>query len=332
MEMNTRLQVEHPVTEQITGQDLVEWQLRVAAGEALPLRQNELHIDGCAMEARLYAENPESGFLPSTGTLRHLHLPEGIRIDSGVAEGDEVSGYYDAMLAKLIVHAADRPAAAAKLARACGEVEIWPVHSNAALLARLASAPEFIAGTVDTGFIERHSGTLLAAPEPGSKLIRAAAHALLATVPDDPWSALTGWRGSAPDFREIPIEINGKLHLAVPEQSVPAARAFVIDGDLILFAGGTPWRCRTPVLSRDASAREHGDGAMLSPMPGRIVSVATKDGDAVKRGQRLVVLEAMKMEHAIAAPFDGIVSELPVHEGDQVTEGSLLVRVQREGT
>jgi 3-methylcrotonyl-CoA carboxylase alpha subunit len=332
MEMNTRLQVEHPVTEQITGQDLVEWQLRIAAGEALPIRQNELHIDGCAMEARLYAENPETGFLPSTGTLRHLHLPEGIRIDSGVAEGDEVSGHYDAMLAKLIVHAADRSAAAAKLAHACGEVEIWPVHSNAALLARLASAPEFVAGKVDTGFIERHSGTLLATPVPGSKLIRAAAQALLATVPDDPWSALIGWRGSAPDFREIAIEINGKLHLAVPEQSVPAARAFVIDGDLLLFADGTPWRCRTPVLSRDASAAEHADGAMLSPMPGRIVSVATKDGDAVKRGQRLVVLEAMKMEHAITAPFDGIVSELAVHEGDQVTEGTLLVRVRREGT
>ncbi len=330
MEMNTRLQVEHPVTEQITGQDLVEWQLRVAAGEALPLRQDDLQINGCAMEARLYAENPATGFLPSTGMLRHLHLPRGIRIDSGFAEGDEVSGYYDAMLAKLIVHAADRTAAAAQLERACAEVEIWPVHSNAALLMQIASDPEFVAGKVDTGFIERHAAKLLAAPEPDSALIAAAACALLKIVPDDPWSALVGWRGSVPDFRQMPVEINGKLFHARPQESVPAARAFIIDGDLVLFAGGTAWRCRAPVVARDASAREHADGAMLSPMPGRIVSVASEAGSAVKRGQRLVVLEAMKMEHAIAAPFDGIVSELPVSEGDQVMEGSLLVRVSKE--
>jgi 3-methylcrotonyl-CoA carboxylase alpha subunit len=332
MEMNTRLQVEHPVTEQITGQDLVEWQLRVAAGEALPLRQHELRIDGCAMEARLYAENPETGFLPSTGVLRHLHLPGGIRIDSGVTAGDEVSGYYDAMLAKLIVHAADRPAAAEKLAHACAEVEIWPVHSNAALLTQLASAPEFLSGRIDTGFIERHSKTLLAPPEPGGALIRAAAHAVLASVPADPWSALVGWRGSAPDFREVSVEINGRLYQAVPEESEPAARAFVIDGELLLFAGGTPWRCRTPAVARDAAARGHPDGAMVSPMPGRIVSVATQSGATVKRGQRLVVLEAMKMEHAIMAPFDGVVSDLPVNEGDQVTEGTMLVTVRREAT
>jgi 3-methylcrotonyl-CoA carboxylase alpha subunit len=330
MEMNTRLQVEHPVTEQITGQDLVEWQLRVAAGEALPLRQHELRIDGCAMEARLYAENPETGFLPSTGVLRHLHLPDGVRIDSGVTAGDEVSGYYDAMLAKLIVHAADRPSAAEKLAHACAAVEIWPVHSNAALLTQLASAPEFLNANIDTGFIERHSKTLLAPPEPDDALTRAAAYALLASVPADPWSALVGWRGSAPDFREVSVEINGKLYQAVPEESEPAARVFVIDGELLLFAGGTPWRCRAPTVARDAAAREHADGAMVSPMPGRIVSVATQAGAAVKRGQRLVVLEAMKMEHAITAPFDGVVSDLPVSEGDQVTEGTILVRVRKE--
>ncbi len=332
MEMNTRLQVEHPVTEQITGQDLVEWQLRVAAGEALPLRQKDLHIKGWAMEARLYAENPLTGFLPSTGPLRHMRLPDGIRIDSGFTEGDEVSGYYDAMLAKLIVHAADRPMAAQRLARACAEVEIWPVHSNAALLAQLASEPEFVAGKVDTGFIERHAGKLLASPEPDGALIAAAARALLAVVPDDPWSALSGWRGSAPDFRHMAVEINGKPYQALPRESGPTARSFTFDGDLVLFAGGMPWRCRTPVVARDAGAREHADGAMLSPMPGRIVSVATESGATVKRGQRLVVLEAMKMEHAIAAPFDGVVAELPVSEGDQVTEGTMLVRVRKETT
>ena len=206
------------------------------------------------------------------------------------------------------------------------------MHSNAALLAQLASEPEFVAGKVDTGFIERHAGKLLAAPEPDGALVAAAASALLAAGPDDPWSALIGWRGSAPDFRQMPVEINGKVYHTEPQESVPGARVFVIEGDLILFGGGTPWRCRTPVVARDASAREHADGAMLSPMPGRIVSVATESGATVKRGQRLVVLEAMKMEHAIAAPFDGVVSELPVSEGDQVTEGTMLVRVRKEAT
>jgi 3-methylcrotonyl-CoA carboxylase alpha subunit len=332
MEMNTRLQVEHPVTEQITGQDLVEWQLRVASGEALPLQQRDLSIDGCAMEARLYAENPVTGFLPSTGTLRHLQLPASIRVDSGVTAGDEVSGYYDALLAKLIVHAADRPAAAAMLARACAEVEIWPVHSNAALLAQLASRPEFIAGNIDTGFIERHSAALLAPPEPPDTILHAAAQSLLPAAAGDPWSTLTGWRGSADAFRQVPVEINGKLHCATPLESAGAVRAVRIDGDLLLFAGGTAWLCREPTVARDASAREHGDGALVAPMPGRIASVAVTSGQAVKRGQRLVVLEAMKMEHAMTAPFDGVVTELPVRAGQQVSEGTMLVRVRPEAT
>ncbi len=156
MEMNTRLQVEHPVTEAITGQDLVEWQLRVACGERLPRRQEELQINGCAMEARLYAENPATGFLPSTGPLLHLALPTDIRVDSAVEQGDEVTGFYDSLLAKLIVHAPTRTAAARQMARACECVEVWPVHTNAAFLARVARHPAFIAGELDTGFIERH--------------------------------------------------------------------------------------------------------------------------------------------------------------------------------
>ncbi len=330
MEMNTRLQVEHPVTEQITGQDLVEWQLRIASGEALPLHQDQISIDGWAMEARLYAENPATGFLPSTGMLRHLHLPAGIRVDSGVTAGDEVSGYYDALLAKLVVHAADRPAAAARLARACGEVEIWPVHSNAGLLAQLAAEPAFTAGTVDTGFIERHAATLLAQPTPSEAIVREAARALLPSAPTDPWSALVGWRGSASPYRHIPLEINGQIYFAAPAQSAGAAHAVWIDDDLLLFAAGNAWRCREPTLTRIASAREHADGALFAPMPGRIVSVAAQCGQAVTRGQRLVVLEAMKMEHAMTAPFDGVVAELPVSEGEQVSEGTMLVRVHRE--
>src|SRR6266436_934254 len=153
MEMNTRLQVEHPVTEAITGQDLVEWQLRVAAGEPLPCTQQDLQIDGWAMEARLYAENPTAGFLPSTGPLRHLRLPTGVRVDSGIEEGGEVTGYYDPMIAKLIVHAPNRKAAARKLSAACAAVEVWPVRTNAAFLARVAGDAAFVACDIDTGFI-----------------------------------------------------------------------------------------------------------------------------------------------------------------------------------
>jgi 3-methylcrotonyl-CoA carboxylase alpha subunit len=330
MEMNTRLQVEHPVTEQITGQDLVEWQLRIASGEALPLHQDELSIDGWAMEARLYAENPATGFLPSTGSLRHLHLPEGIRVDSGVTAGDEVSGYYDALLAKLIVHAADRPAAAARLARACAAVEIWPVHSNAALLSLLAADPAFVAGNVDTGYIDRHAARLLAPPQPSAEVQQAAALALLPSAPADAWSALVGWRGSAARYRQVPVEINDQVYYVTPAESAGAARAVRIDDDLLLFAAGNAWCCHEPTLTRSALAREHADGALIAPMPGRIASVATQCGQAVRRGQRLVVLEAMKMEHAMTAPFDGVVTELPVREGEQVTEGTLLVRVRRE--
>ena len=161
MEMNTRLQVEHGVTEAITGQDLVEWQLRVACGEPLPRRQEELQIDGCALEARLYAENPATGFLPSTGPLHHLALPTDIRVDSAVEPGDEVTGFYDPMIAKLIVHAPTRAAAARQMARACESIQVWPVRSNAAFLARVARHPAFIAAELDTEFIERHAASLI---------------------------------------------------------------------------------------------------------------------------------------------------------------------------
>ena len=179
MEMNTRLQVEHPVTEAITGQDLVEWQLRVASGEPLPKRQDELAISGWAMEARLYAENPATGFLPSIGRLDRLRLPNDIRVDSGVEEGGEITAHYDPLIAKLIVHAPDRTEAAAKLAKACGQIEVWPVKTNAGFLARAASHADFIAGRIDTGFIERHGAQLIPGIEPDATVLQAAAQALV---------------------------------------------------------------------------------------------------------------------------------------------------------
>jgi 3-methylcrotonyl-CoA carboxylase alpha subunit len=340
MEMNTRLQVEHPVTEAITGQDLVEWQLRVASGEPLPLRQDQLRMGGWAMEARLYAENPATGFLPSTGRLRHLRLPADIRIDSGVEAGDEVSGCYDPLLAKLIVHAANRPAAARKLARACGQVEIWPVHSNAALLARIAADPDFVAGRVDTDFIEHKRDTLLVNQEPHEAIVQAAARALLPDLRLDPWSALVGLRCGAEPYREIAVELDGKTYRTTVDTAIfdgartgAAARAPLhmrIDGDLVLFHRGAAWSCREPSVARVHGDAAHADGVLHAPMPGRIVGVAAKHGQTVTRGQRLIILEAMKMEHAMTAPFDGIVAELAVAEGDQVAEGVILVRIARE--
>ena len=185
MEMNTRLQVEHPVTEAITGQDLVEWQLRVASGEPLPKRQDELAIDGWAMEARLYAENPASGFLPSTGTLEHLRLPSSVRVDSAVERGSEVTPFYDPMIAKLIAHAPTREAAVAKVAAACREVEVWPVKTNAAFLARCLAEPDFVAGRVDTGFIAARLEALVGSGEPVADMLFAAAG--LAAF-QQPWS------------------------------------------------------------------------------------------------------------------------------------------------
>ncbi len=329
MEMNTRLQVEHPVTERVTGEDLVEWQLRIAAGEPLPRRQEELRLNGWAMEARLYAEDPRRDFLPSTGPLRHLRLPDDIRVDTGVEAGDEVSGFYDALLAKLVVHAPDRAAAADRLARACESVEVWPVRCNAALLAAIARHPEFIAAAVDTGFIARHAAALLARPELTAPLVRVAALALLPRDCIDPWDALTGWRGSAPPYRQIAVDLDGECHVATPGPAA-GARVVDIDGERILFAQGMAWRCQAPRVSRTASAAAGSDGLLRAPMPGRIVSVPVGPGARVVSGQRLVALEAMKMEHSLAAPFDGVVAAVSVAVGDQVSEGTVLVQVRRQ--
>ena len=323
MEMNTRLQVEHPVTEAITGQDLVEWQLRVASGEPLPKRQDELSITGWAMEARLYAENPSTGFLPSTGPLDRLRFPSDVRIDSGVEEGGEVTPYYDPMIAKLIVHGATRAHAAGKLAAAARGTQVWPVRTNAAFLARAAAHPDFVAGRVDTGFIERHADALIPAAEPSPAVLALAATAILPAVTGDPWTSLRGFRTNAASSLQVTVEVAGKPYLVAGDQ---ASAAVVADG--VLFLDGEAWPFGPRRADHIAGAGE-GDGAILAPMPGRVIAVLVEAGQAVTKGQRMLVLEAMKMEQALLAPFDGVVAELKVTEGAQVSEGTMLARIDK---
>ncbi|WP_421728938.1 biotin carboxylase N-terminal domain-containing protein [Brevundimonas sp.] len=329
MEMNTRLQVEHPVTEAITGQDLVEWQLRVASGEPLPKRQDELAIDGWAMEARLYAENPTAGFLPSTGPLDRLRLPDDVRIDTGVYEGGEVTPFYDPMIAKLIVHAPTREAAAAKLAAACAQVEVWPVRTNAAFLTRAAADADFVAGRVDTGFIERGLDVLVPTAEPSDAVKTAAASALIKAPTGAAWTDLTGFRANAPTQRRVAVSVAGSVHLAETSATAGGHVASVAGRD-ILFLDGEAWPLGPGRVDGAGGGGGASDGAILSPMPGKVISVDVEDGQAVVRGQKLLTLEAMKMEHGMVAPFDGTVTALSVAAGSQVAEGAVLVRIEAD--
>ncbi len=330
MEMNTRLQVEHPVTEMITGQDLVEWQLRVASGEPLPLTQEQLRIDGWAMEARLYAEDPASGFLPSTGPLKRFRMPEGVRVDSGVEEGGEVTPLYDPMIAKLIVHAPTRQAAARRLAEASRNVQVWPVKTNAAFLARALSHPDFIAGRVDTGFIGDHLDALVPAETPEPAALQAAARAQVALerprAPGFP-EGLDGFRLNAAPQTQVRLALAGQeLAVAVAAGRAPDAEVVSVDSDSVVFAGGRAFAFARPRAAAGSGGVES-SGLVMSPMPGRIVSVAVAVGDAVSKGQPLVTLEAMKMEHTLTAAVDGVVLEVNTATGEQVSEGVLLVKL-----
>jgi propionyl-CoA carboxylase alpha chain/3-methylcrotonyl-CoA carboxylase alpha subunit len=379
MEMNTRLQVEHPVTEAITGVDLVEWQFRVAAGEPIPLKQDEIGIDGWAMEARLYAEDPANGFLPSIGKLEHIRLPEDIRVDTGVTWDSEVSQFYDPMIAKLIVHADTREEAAAKLAEACGEVEVWPVRANAGFLKRCLEHPRFVAGDVDTAFIGAEDAVLTAsAPAPEVKI---AALAVLASDAhhaeewarsdqrrrfQDPWSPTAGGLYGFRSNGGMPATQRGRLNSAVIEGRVAPGdhgsfwtvdlgesrgEAYVLTGGVTLFEDNVPGRelarvVDEPVVFHDGEAWSfepltHGggagagggasDGSLRAPMPGKIVAAPASPGDTVARGATIVVLEAMKMEHALTAPFDGVVETVGVQVGEQVGEGTVLAVVKPAG-
>jgi acetyl/propionyl-CoA carboxylase alpha subunit len=332
MEMNTRLQVEHPVTEMVTGLDLVEWQLRVAAGEPLPLKQKDIGLTGHAVEARLYAESPSNGFLPSTGMLEHFELPPTVRADTGVEEGGEVTPFYDPMIAKLIAHAETRDQALAELAEACDAVEVWPVKTNAGFLARCLETPDFIVGDVDTGFIERNLAELTAAPEPSPAALSAAAEAAMAIdetrAPDaSPWRDLTGFRLNAPVETTVRLFFAGKPVVArATETAAPRSVLLTDDDEIVVFEAGEAFVFSShPPNAEEVSAAA--DGQIRSPMPGKVTGLSIKAGDKVTKGQALLTLEAMKMEHALTAPFDGTVDSVAVSLGSQVSEGATLAKL-----
>jgi 3-methylcrotonyl-CoA carboxylase alpha subunit len=358
MEMNTRLQVEHPVTEAVTGLDLVEWQIRVARGEELPLRQDQIRVQGHAVEARLYAEDPERDFLPQIGTLKHLRFPEGVRVDSGVRAGDQVSRHYDPMLAKLIAHGEDRNAAIGKLERALAATEVVGVATNRAYLQAIMAHPAFAAGEIDTGFIPRHAADLQAAPADDT-LLAAAMLAVLrraeavarngadAADPHSPWGGLPGWRLNRDAY--VDVQLSGKsvrahyrdrgYRLDLPQGAVAVSgddaalfmggrrlsyRA-VFDGlQLTIFAGGREARFQLadPLAS---AAGEGAAGKLMAPMPGQVTKLFVAVGEVVEKGAPLIVIEAMKMEHTVTAPRRGKIARLPFAVGEIVPEAAELL-------
>ena len=434
MEMNTRLQVEHPVTEMVTGLDLVAWQLRVAAGEPLPLAQDALTLKGHAIEARIYAENPARNFLPSTGTLRYLATPPAVefavnaeagasassgvdedaqacisraavRIDSGIRQGDTISPFYDPMIAKLIVWGGNRGQALSRMARALRQFEVVGLHTNLEFLERIVTSEPFARADLDTGLIERHHDILFAAPSPpGAEALALAVAALLAretsrhqsgTVdslgaaaplqavratrddagddprgagndPFSPWAALGSWRLNGADTRVL----NWKLHDDDSEaasntlslRSDAAGRQLEVDGSAMafswqrsptsdaghdfivalgdrhvagrvfaegnvfhVFCGGRAWSIAWQDPLAYEAASEHGHGKLTAPMPGKVIAVLVENGARVAKGAPLLVMEAMKMEHTIAAPADGQVDDVLFVVGDQVQEGAQLL-------
>jgi 3-methylcrotonyl-CoA carboxylase alpha subunit len=380
MEMNTRLQVEHPVTEMITGLDLVEWQLRVASGEPLPLAQEQLAIKGHAVEARVYAEDPARGFLPAAGRIEHLRQPEQsahVRVDSGVQAGDEVGVYYDPMIAKLIAWDSDRPSALRRLRAALGEFQIVGLTSNLAFLSAVTAHRAFAEAhrepdLLDTGLIERYRTELFQDTGPASdpilaiavlsellRMDRAASQAAMGSAdPFSPWNARYGWRLNEDNHhtfvfidagkrvevvahyrnRGYLLELPGGNMLASGEvagdRTINAdlagnrTRATVVRrvNELTVFAFGGSHR-----LEFEAPAtveEEDPSGRLVSPLPGAVIQVLIKDGEAVQKGQALMIIEAMKMEHTISAPQSGTVKRIYFAAGEQVAEGAQLLEFE----
>lgn len=351
MEMNTRLQVEHPVTEAITGVDLVEWQLRVASGESLPMRQEDLTINGHAFEARLYAEDVPAGFLPATGRLDHLVFPADARADSGVRAGDVISPWYDPMIAKIIVHGPTRAVALSQLSRALAQTQVAGSVTNLAFLGALARHEGFAKGDVDTGLIERDLAALVATPAATGQ-VKALAALVAADLPLDGLAGFTQW---APLRHSLALMHQGEGMTAVIEVLGPTAARVTVDGAVHeATRGDAVWRIAgcalipalrtgatvtvfTPEVAHsfapiDPLARDSGGAgagnATLSPMPGLVKAVFVTAGQTVGAGDRLCVLEAMKMEHTLTAARDGVVAEVLAKAGDQVEAGAALILLE----
>ncbi|MFU8823099.1 acetyl/propionyl/methylcrotonyl-CoA carboxylase subunit alpha [Yoonia sp.] len=344
MEMNTRLQVEHPVTEAVTGVDLVEWQLRVAAGEALPLAQDQLAISGHAFEARLYAEDVPAGFLPATGRLDHLAFPDGARIDSGVVAGSEISPWYDPMIAKVTVYGPDRATALRKLQAALDATEVAGTVTNLDFLRLLARDSDFVAGEVDTGLIARGQDRLCAAAVPDAQAIAVAA-VVAADIPQGPLVGFTLWEplvrrinlGQGDAVHEVRLQVLGPDHVCADVAGAQVAlRRHGADWGTRALRHGTRqvsvFGAQTMTFSivdpLDRAAQMAGGDVVLAPMPGLVRDVAVRVGDAVAQGDRIIVLEAMKMEHVLRAPRDGVVANVSVAAGDQVAAQDLIVALE----
>ncbi|HSD75283.1 MAG TPA: acetyl/propionyl/methylcrotonyl-CoA carboxylase subunit alpha [Steroidobacteraceae bacterium] len=372
MEMNTRLQVEHPVTEMITGLDLVEWQIRVAAGEPLPLSQSGVRLSGHAVEARIYAEDPEREFLPSVGTITHLRWPQpdgSTRIDSGIRQGDAVSVHYDPLLAKLIVHGPDRETAVRRLGHALRECEVVGVATNLSLLRALSAHERFQAADLHTGFIDEHRAQLFARSGAAADLpllglaavgwVLARAQAGEAAHTHGPWEAHDGWRLNAPGHIECHLRSGGKpltirllrsaegwnaqvgpVLAAIAAHFVGADRlAARIDGEacevrwldlgreLCVIRDGHVVTVQWDDPAADSQREVHA-GGLASPMPGHVLQVLVKAAERVRRGQPLLILEAMKMEHTIVAPADGVVQAVHFAAGERVEEGAELLELE----
>ena len=379
MEMNTRLQVEHPVTEMITGLDLVEWQLKVAAGEPLPLAQKQLRIHGHALEARIYAEDPDKGFLPSIGRLIHLAPPAetiNVRVDTGVEQDDEISPHYDPMIAKLIVWDENRERALARMLQALADYRVVGVSNNIGFLSRLVACPAFAQAELDTGLIERERGFLF--PEGGeppaeawlvaalAELIQdrqyAAAEALAGNDQHSPWHVRDGWRVNSTARREIrlrsgesekaahAIYAGSGIELEFEGHRVAAAGRFIDGGQLRVDLGGR--RISATVVA--ANEKRHvfidgvchifaaidplfhagsgggAEGGLTAPMPGKVIALIAPVGGRVEKGSPLLILEAMKMEHTIAAPSAGTVKAFRFNVGEQVSDGAELVEFEAD--
>jgi 3-methylcrotonyl-CoA carboxylase alpha subunit len=354
MEMNTRLQVEHPVTEAIAGLDLVEWQFRIAAGEKLPLSQAQVALRGHAVEARVYAEDPARGFLPSTGTLVALQLPDGVRVDTGVEQGSAISPYYDPMIAKMIAHAPSRAAALDRLASALEATVAAGPRTNLALLAALCRAAEFRAEKFDTGFIDRNPA-LLGSAEPDRAAAAVGAARLLAQnvaridqsidrapdAPLSPWDAADGFQLSGSRTTILTILLDGEPAEARVSYG-PDGTTVTVDGKCpaadatAIEAGNAVYVLRhgrqTVVRGAEASSGDldhaDGDGQIKAPMHGKVLALLVAEGDWVEKGQRLAVVEAMKMEHALMARRPGRITGIAVAVGAQVAEGARLMTIE----